>query len=247
MTKGIHTIRVQSTGGEFAAQAVTVARVGGPTAAPVPVSDPPAKPPAPGSKPTPQPTPQPATQSSALPGGWQSQDIGSPALRGSSRVDNGRWTVNGAGANIWGSEDEFQFAHRNLDGDGTLVARIDSMEDTHGWAKGGLMVRAGTGASAPFAAIYRTPDNGIMFEWRSRYRSTPRSVRVNVPDWPVWMKLVRRGNSFGAYYSTDGSRWTRLGAAQTVSMPSSVRAGLAVTSHDVGQVATATFSNVSIG
>jgi hypothetical protein len=60
------------------------------------------------------------------------------------------------------------------------------------------------------------------------------------------LKLVRRGNSFAAYYSTDGQRWNRIGEAQTVSMPSNVRAGLAVTSHDVNQRATAIFSNFSV-
>jgi len=173
--------------------------------------------------------------------------VGAPRVRGRTTVENGRWTIEGAGANIWGSGDQFHFAHSALNGDGNAVVSVDSMEDTHGWAKGGAMIRSGTGESAPFAGVFRTPDNGILFEWRSRFRSAPRSIRVSVPDWPVWLKLVRRGNSFGAFYSTDGRTWTRIGQAQTISMPSTVRAGLAVTSHDVGQLATARFSNVSIG
>jgi hypothetical protein len=237
LTKGVHAIRIQSTGGEFVAQSVTVARVGDPSPV-TPTVPPPVSPP-----PAPAPAPAPA----AVPTGWRSEDIGSPAVRGGARMENGRWIVQGAGANIWGSDDEFQFAHRALDGDGTLVARVEGIENTHAWAKGGLMVRAGTGASAPFAAVYRTPGNGVVFEWRARYRGAPQSVAVDVPDGPVWVKLVRRGNSFAAYSSQDGQRWTRIGEAQTVSMPSAVRAGLAVTSHDVGRRTTATFTNVSIG
>jgi len=241
LTKGIHSIRVQSSGGEFVAQNITVARVGGPSQSP-----PPAPTPNPSPRPT-QPTPTPVPASSGLPGGWRNEDIGTPAVRGRTTVQNGQWTIEGAGANIWGSGDEFQFAHTSFDGDGAATVRVDSMEDTHGWAKGGVMIRAGTGESAPFAAVFRTPDNGILFEWRSRYRSAPRSIAVSVPDWPIYLKLIRRGNSFAAFYSTDGRAWTRIGQAQTISMPSSVRAGLAVTSHDVGQLATARFSNVSIG
>jgi hypothetical protein len=182
-----------------------------------------------------------------LPAEWQSQDVGSPNLNGSARVDGGRWTVTGAGANIWGSEDEFQFASKTVDGNVTLVARADSIDATHDWAKGGLMVRAGSGPSAPFAALYRTPGHGVVFETRARYREAPTTVAVDVPDGPVWLKLVRRGNSLAAYSSQDGRTWTRVGAARTVAMPITVRAGLALTSHDVNRRATATFSGVSVG
>ena len=109
------------------------------------------------------------------------------------------------------------------------------------------MVRAGTGESAPFAGVFRKPENGVVFETRSAFRGTPTSVSVAVGDGPVWVRLVRRANWFAAYYSTDGQRWTRIDVAQTVPMPNAVRAGLAVTSHDRGQFATATFSNVSVG
>jgi hypothetical protein len=95
--------------------------------------------------------------------------------------------------------------------------------------------------------VFRTPDNGILFETRSSPRAAPESIGVAVGDWPVWVKLVRRANSFAAFYSIDGVRWTRIGEAATVVMPPSVRVGLAVTSHDATQMATATFSNVQIG
>ena len=203
--------------------------------------------PPPAPAPTPAPTPSaPPSQPSALPGGWANDAIGSPDIAGSAQFDGGRWTVRGAGQNIWGSADEFQFAHTATNGDGVFTARVDSMDRTHGWAKAGVMVRAGTGESAQFAGVFRTPDNGVIFESRSANRATPQSVAVPVGDGPVWVRLVRRANSFAAYYSTDGDRWTRIGTAETISMPTNVRVGLAVTSHDPRQLATATFSNVNL-
>jgi len=86
----------------------------------------------------------------------------------------------------------------------------------------------------------------VVFETRSAFRATPTQVAVAVGDGPVWVRLVRRANSFAAYYSTDGQRWTRIDVAQTVAMPNAVRVGLAVTSHDPRQLATATFSNVTV-
>jgi hypothetical protein len=240
LTKGVHAVRVQNLGGEFHVREVRVQRVGGLSQVPAQVGG--------DAAPAPRPaTPQPAQVASALPGGWQSLDIGNPAVRGSARAENGRWTVQAGGAAIWGSEDEFHLASRGVDGDVTLVARVDSLDDTHSWAKAGLMVRAGTGPSAAFAGVFRTPGNGLVFESRARYRAAPRQVIVDVPEGPVWVKLVRRGNSFAAHYSQDGRTWTRIGAAQTIAMPSGVRAGLAVTSHDVARRTTATFSGVSVG
>ena len=160
--------------------------------------------------------------------------------------DGGRWTVRGAGQNIWGSADEFQFAHTGVTGDAVITARIDSQDRTHSWAKAGLMIRAGTGESAQFAGVFRTPENGIVFESRSANRATPQSAGVSVGDGPIWVRLVRRANSFAAYYSYDGDRWTRIGTAETINMPRSARAGLAVTSHETRQLGTATFSGVTV-
>jgi hypothetical protein len=230
LTPGVHSIRVQSESGGFFIQSITITRVGTPAAPPPPVVTPSVPPPATG-----------------LPSGWQSDDVGAPALAGSTRMDGNTWVVAGAGENIWGSADEFQYAHKYVNGDVTMTARVDSMDATHAWAKAGLMVRSGLGESAPFAAVYNTPGNGVMFEWRSYYRGAPQSVTVNAPPGPVWLKLVRRGNSFAAYYSLDGQTWNRIGTAQSVVMPGVVQAGMVVTSHDVNRRATARFSNVSVG
>jgi hypothetical protein len=113
LTRGVHAVRVQSIGGEFHVREVRVTRVGGPSQSPPP-ANPPSNPP---SNPNPNPAP---VQTAGLPSGWRSEDVGNPALRGAARNDNGRWTVEGAGAAIWGSEDEFQFVNKAENGDVTL-------------------------------------------------------------------------------------------------------------------------------
>jgi hypothetical protein len=214
------------------------ARIGSVPAITAPISTPTAPPP-------PKPTPTPAP-SSGLPAAWSVDAVGSPDISGGASFDGSRWTVQGAGRNIWGSSDEFEYAHTTINGDAVMSARIDSQDDTQGWAKAGLMMRDGTDESAAFAAVYRTPENGILFESRSQSRATPDSASVPPVKGPVWVKLVRRANSFAAYYSTDGQTWTRIGVAQTVPMGVSAQAGLVVTSHDPTKLGTAKFSNVSI-
>jgi hypothetical protein len=59
------------------------------------------------------------------------------------------------------------------------------------------------------------------------------------------VRLVREGNVFSAYLSTDGSHWILVGT-DTISMPTTVYVGLVVTSRNAAALATAKFSNVAI-
>ena len=108
------------------------------------------------------------------------------------------------------------------------------------------MIRGGSAANAAFAAVVRTPGNGILFEWRSADGGNTAWVAVPSPLGSVWVRLARSGNVFAAYYSTDGVNWTAIGTPQTVSLSASALAGLAVCSHNSGTLATAVFDNLSI-
>ena len=72
------------------------------------------------------------------------------------------------------------------------------------------------------------------------------SGSISLGTAPGWVRLVREGSLFSAYQSQDGSSWTLLGT-DTIVMPATVYVGLAVTSKSSTAVATAMFSNVSIG
>ena len=58
--------------------------------------------------------------------------------------------------------------------------------------------------------------------------------------------MVRVGNNFTGYTSTDGATWTQVGTTQTITMAASVYVGLAVNSHLDGTLATGAFTNVAI-
>ena len=61
----------------------------------------------------------------------------------------------------------------------------------------------------------------------------------------MWVKLERRGNTITAYSSTNGLNWTLVGS-DTFVMGPNVHVGLAVSSHVTGQLATATFDQVTV-
>ena len=182
-----------------------------------------------------------------LPSGWLDRDIGQVGLIGSAIYSNGTFTVQGAGAQIYGTTDAFHFAYQPLSGDGTIVARVVSVTGGSGYRAAGVMIRetlTATSANAKLAfwATYGTD----YFDDRATTGGSTAEPGQTTATPPTWIKVVRSGNSFSAFASTNGSAWTQLGATQTISMAQNVYVGLAVTSGSTSASSTATFDNVSI-
>ncbi|MGB2717932.1 MAG: Ig-like domain-containing protein [Vicinamibacterales bacterium] len=176
---------------------------------------------------------------------WTNRDVGSPALAGRSSESNGTFSVTGAGSDIWESSDQFQFMYQLVDGDLEIVARLNDLEYAHAWSKGGVMIRQSLSASAAHAFMAGTPGKG----WAFQRRPVSGGISVHSPGSfatpPGWVRLVRQGDLFTAYESTNGTNWVIVGT-ETIPMASSVYVGLAVTSHNTGMTSTATFTNVAI-
>src|SRR5207248_9692562 len=93
-------------------------------------------------------------------------DIGAPALAGSGSLSGGVWTVNGSGADIWGTSDQFHFDYWALPGDGTITARVVSVTNTSFYAKSGVMVRQSLSANSPYAFAAALPTLSV-FQYRT--------------------------------------------------------------------------------
>jgi hypothetical protein len=187
---------------------------------------------------------------------------GNPASVGSFIEDPvGTYTMTASGADIWNTADEFHFASKMLTGPGSIVARVESVEQTHNWVKAGVMIRETLDAGSKFAAVYITPTNvdgtatnGCRFHARSDTDTGATSdTSVATTEQmaivaPYWVKLERDiGGNFRGYYSANGSTWIPMvWNPQSVSMSSNVYVGLALTSHDAALTCEAKFSNVTI-
>jgi hypothetical protein len=178
-----------------------------------------------------------------LPSGWLNQDVGTVGLAGSTRYSGGVFTVSGAGADIWGTADAFQFAYRTQTGDDYFVARVTSVQNTNGLAKAGVMIRSSTSASAQDVILDVKPDGGIEFMSRGSQGGATTWWGGMSTAGPVWLMLVRSGSTVSAYAAQDGSPWTSVGSAN-VNLPATVVGGLVVSSHSIQQLSTATFDNV---
>jgi hypothetical protein len=186
---------------------------------------------------------------SLLQGGWTDTDIGSPALTGSADYDSpsDTTTISASGAGISGTSDQFNFAGTTMIGNGSAIAYLDSVSNTNALA--GVMIRNDSTAGSAFVALLVSPTSGITLEWRSiAGGTTNQQIQSGGPTpAPVGLKLTRAGNTFTAFYSTDGINWIQVGSGELVALNSSALAGLAVTSNNANALSTATFSSVGIG
>ena len=181
------------------------------------------------------------------------QDIGSPAPAGSYSYDepSSTYTLNGSGSDIWNTSDQFQFVYRPVGGDGSIIARVTSVQNTDPWAKAGVMFRDSLAAGAMFADMVVSYSSGVSFQWRNSTGGNCGFAQVTGISAPAWIKLLRSGDSFTAFYATTtgtptASDWIQVGTPQTVAMASRAQVGLAVTSHNNGTLCTGTFTGVSI-
>ncbi|HET7618847.1 MAG TPA: matrixin family metalloprotease, partial [Vicinamibacterales bacterium] len=180
-----------------------------------------------------------------VPAGWTGGDIGGSTPAGSVKSGAGLITVAGGGADVWGTADAFTYASRPLAGDGDIVARVDRLQYADRWSKAGVMLRSGRTASAAYAFMLVSGEKGLAFQYRTASGQMAAHTDGGESRAPVWLKLSRRGGTVTAYTRTDTTSWRFVGL---VSIPfgGTVQAGLAVTSHNTGALATATFSNVSV-
>ncbi len=171
----------------------------------------------------------------------------------------GTFAMSATGADIWRDGDQFRYAYRRLDGDGVIVARVESVVNTDIWAKAGVMIRESLDPRSLHAFMLVTPDGLRAFQNRA---SSSSDICLSAHTWaemriPSWVMLERDGDQFTGYHSVDGVNWIRQSDTdhteadaspnpQTIRMAPYVYVGLALTSHAAGAVTTATFSNVEI-
>lgn len=186
------------------------------------------------------------TAPAGLPSPFQHGDIGSPSVAGSAAHNSGTFTVDGAGSDIWGTSDQFQYVYQPITGDVDIRARVASITYQHRWSKGGVMVRESLTASSRHAYVLMSAGAGNAFQ----RRIDPGGSSTNTSGWGVapagWVRLVRTGDRFEAFQSSDGVSWTSMGA-EVIPMAQTVYAGLAVTSHNAGAATRVLFTNVSVG
>src|SRR5438445_543061 len=127
----------------------------------------------------------PHADASELPPPWQHKDIGAVTVAGSASAADGVVTLKGT-LDIWGTNDGCHFAWQPLKGDGEIVARVLSVEQTQNHAKGGVAIRESLAADARHATMVDTPMDGTQFLVRDQIggKTTVQRTGINKGTMP---------------------------------------------------------------
>jgi hypothetical protein len=96
-------------------------------------------------------------------------------------------------------------------------------------------------------------NGGYEFQYRQTKGAEMKAIypsRVDgAPEFPAnypntWVRLKRAGNEFTGYYSADGKVW-KVFTTYTMDLSEKVYLGLAVTSHNASESATAVFQDMA--
>lgn len=159
------------------------------------------------------------------------------------------------GSEMWHVCDELHFAHKILNGDGTIAARIESIDNPHWQTKVGVMIRNTLEPVSDNVAVLITSTGQVVFQWRVKPLEATQSVfsDVNNITLPYWVRLTRKGNQFTAWHSNDGVNWLAVQDENSnylslveIPMNQTAHIGLAITSNNLSRSTEAKMSNITV-
>jgi len=170
-------------------------------------------------------------------GKWTRTEVGS-SIYGSVSESGGRLAINARGGSIWNTSDNFYFVHQSISSDFDARLRVTSPPGGSSSAKMGLMVRNSTAADSRHVmlVVRNRSSDGLQFAYREEdgYSTEFAASYLYRPSLPLWVRIVRSGNTFGYYYSTQADPgegdWTYRASA-TVDMGDTVLVGMAHASY----------------
>jgi ABC-type transport system involved in multi-copper enzyme maturation permease subunit len=139
-------------------------------------------------------------------------------------------------------QDEFYFVRQPLAGNGSITVQATSLAGAGlpldsgrpflaPWSKAGIIIKDGTSQGSAYAAMMATGGNGVRMQWNYT-GDTPGLPGAVSATGPRWLRLIRDGDTITGYDSADGTHWTRVGTVTLAGLPSTVQAGLFVTSPE---------------
>jgi hypothetical protein len=199
-----------------------------------------------------------------LPGNWKNTDIGKVEKAGNTNFNGNTYSIEGAGTDIGGKNDQFQYAYFSIKGNGTITARFVPQVASQ-FVKMGLMIRENLTANSKHASLLIMPLASKDIEvptWcanlllrKSTGDSTTLAVQSNAltepfVSWgrfvqPYWLRLSRNGKVITAYVSKDGMSWEKAGRAD-MNLKNNILIGLAVCSRLTRVTTIANFDHVEI-
>lgn len=179
-------------------------------------------------------------------------DIGNYTLEGGAKYDTATKTykVEGSGDDIWNNADAFHYVYKKMagafeiQGDYIITGIAEAT-----WTKAGLMVRETLGTSSAYAMGLVRSNNDFAMAGRALSEGGSTDSTYVVPADPGIAnryKVVKVGNTVSGFMWNDADQKWVFHSAKPIPKNNDYFVGLAMTSHDVAQVAEAEFSNIKV-
>ena len=134
-------------------------------------------------------------------------------------IKTNRFKITASGSDFYHAEDSYAAAYlKGIKGDFVATVKINRFGDrTHEWFRSGLFVRNDISQSFDVqpgskgsVLVFGTPGRaGIQYDEFANgcmHKASSQNLPENSKT-PVYLKLVRHGNSFSGYISLDGENW----------------------------------------
>lgn len=173
------------------------------------------------------------------------------AAGGTSYMD-GTYTVTGSGDDVWNELDNFHFASKAIRGDFVLTAdvSIEGGLETQDWIKSMLMARQSLTPGSQNVTTRVRRDGQYSLQWRNEFLNTDSKGSTAGDARPSGLngarqRLERQGHTFICSYLNEAGEWVEVDRHDLV-LYDPIFVGLGVTAHDIGELATGTFSNIEL-
>ena len=185
-----------------------------------------------------------------MPSDWISADMGPATYRGFSGSTDGTWVLTGAGSGYATTSDRAHTVARPVVGNGTIVARLTSL-NTNGQtaAEAGITIRDTMHRNARRAALeWSASGQTLRFRTRTTSSTADTSVSVTGLALPLWLKLERDAatDTITASYATIEGAWIAIGTPSVIAMDDGADYSLSCNSGSDTVPSSAVFDNVAL-
>lgn len=137
---------------------------------------------------------------------------------------------------------ELSFVGTALCGDGEIIVHVDAL---NAYARAGIAMMESSDPGARMVALVKDLSPRVRTEYRS---STDGSLSVKNKNRPGvdWLRIVRVGNKFKTYTSTNGFYWRKAHTIEFESFEDCLEVGLITYTKDTDEEAVAVFSQLKI-
>ncbi len=176
--------------------------------------------------------------------GWTILDMAG-ARKGGLRLESGgKFTLYGAGHDVWNRSDQVRFLYRELTGDFDLSVMVESLPEVDRYSKAGILARASLSPDSPAVTLSVFANGEAQHAERPAVGDETTGKALVKSALPMRVRMVRRGDDLDLFIATGPQEWQKLGTSRAPAKTLFV--GLIALSHDDSQLVPVGYSGLTL-